>query len=83
MDNFQNQHLVKWLEALPYKERVDLCNANRIQTQLLFGEEVIVDEIVNDGAKIMAIHQQSKKDNRGYPGWVPVTQLKEGGTNKF
>ena len=76
-------HLVKWLEALPYKERVDLCNANRIQTQLLFGEEVIVDEIVNDWAKIVAIHQPSKKDNRGYPGWVPVTQLKEGGTNKF
>lgn len=71
-------HLIKWLEALPYKERLDLCNANRVQTQLLYGEEVIVDEIVDDWAKIVAIHQPSIKDQRGYPGWVPLIQLIEG-----
>ncbi|HWI49828.1 MAG TPA: C40 family peptidase [Rummeliibacillus sp.] len=70
-------HLVKWLEALPYQERLDLCNANRVQTQLLYGEEVIVDEIVDEWAKIVAIHQPSEKDHRGYPGWVPITQLIE------
>ncbi|MGG0657381.1 NlpC/P60 family protein [Rummeliibacillus pycnus] len=71
-------HLVKWLEALPYKERLDLCDANRVQTQLLYGEDVIVDEIVDDWAKIVAIQQPSIKDQRGYPGWVPLTQLIEG-----
>ncbi|MFJ8263511.1 NlpC/P60 family protein [Rummeliibacillus sp. NPDC094406] len=70
-------NLVKWLEALQYKERLDLCEANRVQTQLLYGEEVIVDEIIDDWAKIVAIHQPSTKDQRGYPGWVPLTQLIE------
>lgn len=70
-------YLIKWLEVLSYKERLDLCTTNRIQTQLLYGEEVIVDEIVDDWAKIIAIHQPSKKDRRGYPGWVPIRQLKK------
>lgn len=71
-------HLVKWLEVLPYKERLDLWSANRVQTQLLYGEEVIVEEIVEGWAKIYAIHQPSSKDQRGYPGWVPLVQIKEG-----
>lgn len=69
--------LVEWLEALPYKERLALCDENRVQTQLLYGEPVIVDEIKDDWAKIIAVWQPSKKDERGYPGWVPLAQLKE------
>ncbi|MGE7622616.1 NlpC/P60 family protein [Viridibacillus sp. NPDC096237] len=67
--------LVKWLEALPYKERLDLCDSNRIQTQLLFGEPVIVEEIHGEWAKVIAILQPTHKDERGYPGWVPLVQL--------
>lgn len=70
-------HLVEWLEALPYKERLALCEENRVQTQLLYGEPVIVDEIEGEWAKIIAVWQPSKKDERGYPGWVPIAQLKE------
>ncbi|MDW0113213.1 C40 family peptidase [Sporosarcina saromensis] len=69
--------LNKWLEKLVYEQRLDLCNANRVQTQLLYGEPVIVDEIVCEWAKIIAVWQPSKKDPRGYPGWVPVAQLKK------
>ncbi|MBB4824619.1 cell wall-associated NlpC family hydrolase [Sporosarcina luteola] len=69
--------LNKWLEKLPYAERLDLCNSNRIQTQLLYGEPVIVDEVAGDWAKVIAVWQPSKKDERGYPGWVPVGQLKK------
>ena len=69
--------LVERLEALPYKERLALCDENRVQTQLLYGEPVIVDEIKDDWVKIVAIWQPSKKDKRGYPGWVPLAQLKE------
>jgi hypothetical protein len=69
--------LSEWLENLPYEPRLDLCNSNRIQTQLLYGEPVIVDEIQGDWAKVIAVWQPSKKDERGYPGWVPLVQLKE------
>ncbi|MEK5217557.1 C40 family peptidase [Psychrobacillus sp. FSL H8-0487] len=67
--------LVEWLEALPYKERLALCDENRVQTQLLYGEPVLVEEIVEEWAKVVAIWQPSKKDSRGYPGWIPLSQI--------
>lgn len=69
--------LTEWLEALTYKERLALCNENRVQTQLLYGEPVLVEEIEGEWAKIIAVWQPSKKDSRGYPGWVPLAQLKK------
>ncbi|WP_391118515.1 NlpC/P60 family protein [Psychrobacillus sp. L3] len=69
--------LLEWLDALQYKERIALCEENRVQTQLLYGEPVLVDEIKGDWAKIVAIWQPSKKESRGYPGWVPITQLQK------
>ncbi len=68
--------MMEWLEALPYKERLALCDDNRVQTQLLYGEPVLIDEVQGDWAKVIAVWQPSKKDTRGYPGWVPLSQLK-------
>jgi gamma-D-glutamyl-L-lysine dipeptidyl-peptidase len=67
----------KWLEASKYEDLLDLCDGNRVQTQLLYGEPVYMEEIVGDWAKVICTWQPSKKDERGYPGWVPVAQLKE------
>ncbi|MFJ7828049.1 NlpC/P60 family protein [Psychrobacillus sp. NPDC096623] len=67
--------LGEWLEALPYKERLALCNENRVQTQLLYGEPVLVEEIEGEWAKVVALWQPSKKDSRGYPGWIPLAQI--------
>ncbi|WP_438313732.1 NlpC/P60 family protein [Sporosarcina sp. FA9] len=67
--------LTKWLEKLSYEPRLDLCNGNRVQTQLLYGEPVLVEETIGDWAKVIAVWQPSKKDERGYPGWVPLAQL--------
>ncbi|QUG43540.1 C40 family peptidase [Psychrobacillus sp. INOP01] len=67
--------LVEWLEALPYKERLALCNENRVQTQILYGEPVLVETIEGEWAKVVAIWQPSKKDSRGYPGWIPLSQI--------
>lgn len=66
-----------WKEALNYKDILDLCDENRVQTQLLFGEPVLVEEVVGDWAKVICTWQSSKKDVRGYPGWVPLVQIKE------
>ncbi|HIX41955.1 MAG TPA: hypothetical protein H9983_01660 [Candidatus Kurthia intestinigallinarum] len=38
------QTLNKWLEKLPKPERLDLCDGNRIQSQVLYGEYVLIDE---------------------------------------
>ena len=69
--------LTKWLGQLPFEALLDLCNGNRVQTQLLYGEPVIVEEVQGDWAKVIAVWQPSKKDERGYPGWVPLVQLKD------
>ncbi|WP_303968494.1 C40 family peptidase [Sporosarcina ureae] len=65
----------RWLSHLSYEERLALSEKNQIQTQLLYGEPVIVEDVVGDWARIVAISQQTRKDPRGYPGWVPLVQL--------
>ncbi|MGB3569518.1 MAG: C40 family peptidase [Priestia megaterium] len=67
--------LDKWLEQLTYTRRLELCEKNLVQTQLLLGEEVYVTEIKGKWAKIVIPSQFSSKDERGYPGWVPFHQL--------
>jgi cell wall-associated NlpC family hydrolase len=67
--------LDKWLEQLTYTPRLELCEKNLVQTQLLLGEEVYVTEMKDKWAKIVIPSQFSLKDERGYPGWVPFHQL--------
>ncbi len=71
------QTLNKWLEKLPKLERLDLCDGNRIQSQVLYGEYVLIDEEQDGWAKVCVVHQKSDKDDRGYPGYIPVAQLQE------
>jgi len=66
----------KWIDSLDYKASIALCNENRVQTQVLYGERVIVLEIKDDWAQVVIPSQPSNKDERGYPGWVPLHQLK-------
>lgn len=67
----------KWLEESKHEDFLDLCDKNCIQTQVLYGEPVLIEEIVGDWAKILCVWQSNKKDKRGYPGWIPIVQLKE------
>lgn len=71
------QHMNDWLAAMTQEDRFALCKEGRVQSQLLYGEPVIVDEIRDGWAKVIAVWQRSPKDERGYPGWVPAVQLKE------
>jgi gamma-D-glutamyl-L-lysine dipeptidyl-peptidase len=68
-------HIDNWLEGLTYESKLDLCNSNLVQTQLLFGEEVVILEEKEDWVHVIIPSQPSKKDERGYPGWVPKCQL--------
>lgn len=73
----QTVKMNKWIETMNEQENHDLTHSGRIQTQLLYGEPVLVDEVADGWAKIIAIWQPSSKDERGYPGWVPLHQIKE------
>ncbi|RJS58057.1 peptidase [Bacillus subtilis] len=66
-----------WLERLTYEERLGLCTDNVIQTQVLFGEKVLVTAEQDDWVSVIVPSQPSRKDPRGYPGWMNKNQLKK------
>ncbi|GGJ91759.1 gamma-D-glutamyl-L-lysine endopeptidase [Lentibacillus kapialis] len=66
-----------WISSLSYASTVALSDENRIQTQTLYGETVIVTGIEDDWAHVVIPTQPSVKDERGYPGWIPLNQLKK------
>ncbi|WP_431800468.1 NlpC/P60 family protein [Halobacillus andaensis] len=67
----------EWLNGLTYETRLALSDKNLVQSQLLYGEEVIVDDVEGKWAKVVIPTQPSKKDERGYPGYLPVDHIKE------
>ncbi|BCB03706.1 C40 family peptidase [Bacillus sp. KH172YL63] len=67
-----------WLDSLTNETRLALCDENRIQTQCLFGEAVIVTEEKDGWSHVTIPDQPSRKDERGYPGWIPSTQIIRG-----
>lgn len=73
----ENPDINKWLQEMSREDNKDLTDSGRIQTQLLYGEPVLIEEVVDGWAKIIALWQPCRKDERGYPGWVPLNQLKE------
>ena len=67
--------LEEWLMCMNIEERLDLYKSNRIQSQLLFGDQVLLLKVRENWAYVIALGQPSGKDARGYPGWVPLCQL--------
>lgn len=66
-----------WLAGLTREEKLSFCHDNRIQTQTLYGEPVLLSEVKGDFAYVYIPTQASRKDRRGYPGWIPLAQLKQ------
>ncbi|WP_438433145.1 C40 family peptidase [Gorillibacterium sp. sgz500922] len=64
-----------WLASMDLAAKLDLYDANRVQTQALFGTAVIVLEERDDWVRVAVPDQPTRKDERGYPGWVPAVQL--------
>jgi gamma-D-glutamyl-L-lysine dipeptidyl-peptidase len=67
----------RWLEGLTFETRLGLCEQNLVQTQLLYGEEVIVIEEKENWVHVIIPDQPTSKNKNGYPGWVPSSQLAE------
>ena len=65
----------EWVAAMGRDERVNGLGEKTL-TQLLFNDEVVVDDIRDDWAKVVIPGQPAAKlDDRGYPGWIPLAQL--------
>lgn len=67
----------RWLNAMDYNAKLSLCNENRVQTQLLYGEQVLVTGLQQGWASVLIPSQATNKNELGYPGWVPSNQLKQ------
>ena len=46
-----------------------------LESQAVLGSRVVVDEIDGDWAHVVVTAQPTPRDERGYPGWVPLAQL--------
>jgi len=68
-------HLDDWLNGLTYDARLSLCNDNLVQTQLLYGQEVLLVEEKDGWAQVLIPEQPTTKHELGYPGWVPISQI--------
>lgn len=64
-----------WLDGLTYETSLELCNRNLVQTQVLYGQVVIVKEEKDGWMHVIISDQASSKNNDGYPGWVPKAQI--------
>ncbi|SDW12268.1 NlpC/P60 family protein [Marininema mesophilum] len=63
----------QWLNSLDTERRKGLTG--RLESQLLLGEPAMVIEEREDWVKVCLPHQSTRKDARGYPGWVYRDQL--------
>ncbi|HET7339379.1 MAG TPA: NlpC/P60 family protein [Candidatus Dormibacteraeota bacterium] len=62
-----------WLTGMSNADKVGLID--RLDTQALLGEQVLVLQISGDWAHVAVPGQPSPLDPRGYPVWIPIRQL--------
>jgi cell wall-associated NlpC family hydrolase len=62
-----------WTAAQGSTERRQLWGV--LDTQVLLGDVVLVDEVAQGWARVVVPSQPSRRDPRGYPGWIPLSQL--------
>jgi len=67
--------LEAWLSQLTYETRLELFTANLIQTQVLFGQEVLLIGEKSGWGEVVIPEQASVKNKKGYPGYIPLAQL--------
>ena len=51
---------------------------SHVQTQALYGQDVVVLARSGGWAKVAVVDEPDPQDPHGYPGWLPVSQLKTG-----
>jgi len=67
--------LVKWTNSMTIPQKSWLVG--KIETQALFGQEVVILQNKEDWLEIAVKDQYSPKNKNGYPGWVPKSHITE------
>jgi len=67
--------LTAWLKALKDSDRERLADQNSIVTEALFNDRVVLDQVVDQWAHVFVTRQINRQERRGYPGWLPLSQL--------
>ncbi|HEY0871567.1 MAG TPA: NlpC/P60 family protein, partial [Acidothermaceae bacterium] len=62
-----------WLSSMSTAQRLDLNG--RVDSQLLLGEQVVVDQRQGTWAHVVVADQPTPLDASGYPGWIHLAQL--------
>ena len=66
-------HPRMWLAVMTAADEVGLID--RLDTQVLLGDEVLVLELLTGWARVAVVDQATPLDARGYPVWIPRAQL--------
>lgn len=74
-DYLNDGDLAAWLGKLTDQDRNRLADQNVLVTEALFNDRVILDRIEGQWAHVFVTRQANRQERRGYPGWIPVSQL--------
>ncbi|MBL0848378.1 C40 family peptidase [Mammaliicoccus fleurettii] len=70
-------NIQRWLLELSLKEKLSFTEDSRIDTQILYGEMVEVIDEQDGWSYVICTEQASKQHKKGYPGYIPTSQLSE------
>ncbi|GGJ73485.1 peptidase P60 [Virgibacillus kapii] len=65
----------KWKEKMTYEQELQLSGDGMLETQALYGNKVTILEKEGDWVKVAVDGQPTPKEELGYSGWMPVSQL--------
>lgn len=65
--------LRRWTQSMDGEQKRWLTG--KLESQALYGARVEVLDVVGDWSKIAVPEQDTPREDAGYPGWVPSTQL--------
>ncbi|MGH7883895.1 MAG: peptidase P60, partial [Candidatus Dormibacteraceae bacterium] len=65
--------LAAWTKKMTLNQRLDLVGD--LETQALYGQRVLITDTSGDWVKVVVPDQSTPRDARGYPGWLPKSQL--------
>ena len=66
-----------WADGMD--EAMRLWLVGKVESQLLYGERVVVLGREGEWLRVAAVEQATGRDGRGYPGWLPAAQVSDNG----
>ncbi|MCC2248573.1 C40 family peptidase [Virgibacillus sp. AGTR] len=65
----------KWKEDMTYEQELQLSGDGMLETQALYGNKVTILETEGEWVKVAVDGQPTPKEELGYSGWMPASQL--------